>query len=82
MHQKSEQLECLELLPRGWSEAPSATQSGEAGRATHTDERSGATRLLMERAVARENATTAFKRVRRNKGSPGIDGMTVEELAP
>jgi len=82
VHQKSEQLECLELLPRGWSEAPSATQSGEAGRATHTDERSGATRLLMERAVARENATTAFKRVRRNKGSPGIDGMTVEELAP
>jgi group II intron reverse transcriptase/maturase len=34
----------------------------------------------MERAVARENALEAFKRVRRNKGSPGIDGMTVGEL--
>ena len=36
----------------------------------------------MEQAVARENAREAFKRVRRNKRSPGIDGMTVEELEP
>jgi group II intron reverse transcriptase/maturase len=36
----------------------------------------------MAQAVARENAHAAFQRVRRNKGSPGIDGMTVEELAP
>ncbi len=82
VHQKSEQLECWELLPRGWGETLPAAQSGEAGRATHEDERSGATRLLMEQAVARENATVAFQRVRRNKGSPGIDGMTVEQLAP
>jgi group II intron reverse transcriptase/maturase len=34
----------------------------------------------MERVVVRENAKAAFKRVRRNKGSPGIDSMTVEEL--
>jgi len=34
----------------------------------------------MEQAVARENAITAFQRVRRNKGSPGIDGMTVRQL--
>ncbi len=32
--------------------------------------------------MARENALEALKRVRRNKGSPGIDGMTVEELEP
>lgn len=81
-HQKSEQLECLELLPRGWGESPSAPQSGEAGRATHEDEGSGTMRLLMEQAVARENAVEAFKRVRRNKGGPGIDGMTVEGLEP
>ncbi len=36
----------------------------------------------MERVVARANAVAALKRVRRNKGSPGIDGMTVEELVP
>ncbi|MGH2907568.1 MAG: group II intron reverse transcriptase/maturase [Solirubrobacterales bacterium] len=86
MHQKSEQLECSELLPRGWGDSSSATQSGEAGRATHDTERSGATRLsmsdLMEQAVARENAMAAFQRVRRNKGSPGIDGMTVDQLEP
>lgn len=76
----SEQLECLELLPRGGGEALSAPQSGEARRATDEAERSGATRLLMEQAVARENATKAFKRVRRNKGSPGIDGMPVGQL--
>jgi group II intron reverse transcriptase/maturase len=35
---------------------------------------------LMERAVARDNAIQALKRVRRNKGSPGIDGMTVGDL--
>lgn len=85
-HQTSEQLdllECSELLRRGWGEALAATQSGEAGRATHEDERSGATHsLLMERVVARENAVEALKRVRRNKGSPGIDGMTVDDLTP
>jgi len=30
----------------------------------------------------RANAVKAFKRVRRNKGSPGIDGRTVAELEP
>jgi group II intron reverse transcriptase/maturase len=36
----------------------------------------------MELVVARGNAVMALKRVRRNKGSPGIDGMRVEELEP
>ncbi|MEW6490845.1 MAG: group II intron reverse transcriptase/maturase [Thermodesulfobacteriota bacterium] len=35
---------------------------------------------LMERAVSRPNMVAAFKRVKENKGSPGIDGMTVEDL--
>lgn len=86
VHQMSEQLdllECSELLPRGWGASPSAPQSGEAGRATNEDERSGAIHSpLMERVVARENAIAALKRVRRNKGSPGIDGMTVDDLTP
>jgi group II intron reverse transcriptase/maturase len=34
----------------------------------------------MERAVERPNLLAALKRVRRNQGSPGIDGMTVDEL--
>lgn len=38
------------------------------------------TAMLMEEVVRRENLLFALRRVRANKGSPGIDGMTVEEL--
>ena len=34
----------------------------------------------MERVVERGNAKAALQRVRQNKGSPGVDGMTVDEL--
>jgi len=34
----------------------------------------------MERVVERGNVVAALKRVQKNKGSPGIDGMTVEAL--
>lgn len=34
----------------------------------------------MEQVVNRPNLQLALKRVRKNKGSPGIDGMTVDEL--
>lgn len=35
---------------------------------------------LMEMVVERENMRQAYERVVRNKGSAGVDGMTVEEL--
>jgi RNA-directed DNA polymerase len=35
---------------------------------------------LMEQIVSRENMTVANKRVKSNKGSSGVDGMTVEEM--
>jgi len=35
----------------------------------------------MAKVVSRPNLQAALKRVRKNKGSPGIDGMTVEELS-
>ena len=38
------------------------------------------TAMLMEEVVRRENLLFALKKVRANKGSPGMDGMTVEEL--
>lgn len=37
---------------------------------------------LLERILSRENLNRAYKRVRANKGAPGIDGMTVEEALP
>jgi RNA-directed DNA polymerase len=74
--QKSRQLE-LPLEDRG--EASNVQRSAEAPTATHDNERSGASDL-MERVCERANLQAALKRVRRNKGSAGIDGMTVDEL--
>jgi group II intron reverse transcriptase/maturase len=56
-----------------------ATRSAEEPTAAHENERSGASDL-MERVCERENLQAALKRVRKNKGSAGIDGMTVDEL--
>lgn len=53
--------------------------SEEARAATHDTGCLGASDL-MERVLSRLNLQAALKRVRQNKGSPGADGMTVEEL--
>lgn len=37
---------------------------------------------LLEEILDRDNMNRAFKRVKSNKGSHGIDGMTVDELLP
>jgi RNA-directed DNA polymerase len=37
---------------------------------------------LMATIVSRENMMTAYQRVVANKGAPGIDRMTVEQLKP
>ena len=37
---------------------------------------------LIEEVLRRENIMTAYKRVVRNAGAPGVDGMTVEQLMP
>ena len=74
--QKSAQ---AELPLEGTGEAESLQRSGETPTAANGNERSGNDRL-MERVVERSNAKAALKRVRQNKGSPGIDGMTVDEL--
>lgn len=75
-HQKTAQ---AELALGGRGEAPRAQRSGESRPAAHGDERSGNDHL-MEKVVERSNVEKALKRVKQNKGSPGVDGMTVDEL--
>jgi hypothetical protein len=67
----------LPLQARG--ETPSEQRSGEASTLTNGKVRSGNDQL-MEQVVARGNVRGALARVRENRGSPGVDGMTVEEL--
>ncbi len=37
---------------------------------------------LLEKILDRDNLNNAYKRVKANKGAPGVDGMTVEEALP
>ena len=53
-----------------------ARQAGTARR----DSAGDGTPLLMGEVLCREDVLAAYKRVVRNGGSPGVDGMTVEEL--
>jgi group II intron reverse transcriptase/maturase len=76
MRQKTRQL-VLPLESKG--EALRHQRSGEASTAASGNERPGTDRL-MEEMVQRDNAKAALKRVKQNKGNPGIDGMTVDEL--
>ncbi len=77
MPQKSGQLE-LPFTSRG--EASSQGRSVEAPPAAKGSGHPGSN--LMELALERPNLKAALKRVRKNKGSPGIDGMKTEELLP
>src|ERR1035441_10944506 len=53
------------------------TESSAAKRGTESP---SLTESLMEEVCERENCKRALKRVKANKGSPGVDGMTVREL--
>jgi hypothetical protein len=71
----------LQLPFASSGESAVAEGSGEAWSAVRETERSGSDDpRLMERVVERSNVLKALKRVQKNKGGPGIDGMTVEGL--
>ena len=64
------------------SEAPQAPGGGsETLTAKRMFESPARHEQLMEEVCERENCLQAFKRVKSNKGSPGIDGMTVDALS-
>lgn len=75
--QKSEQQPELPLEYRG--EAPNVQRSVESLTAANGSERTSDD-YLMEKVVKEGNKQLAIKRVKQNKGSPGIDGMSTEEL--
>jgi len=52
------------------------TRIPETDNTSATESRDG----LLEKIVSRDNMNEAFKRVKANKGSHGIDGMKVDEL--
>ena len=69
----------LPLDTRG--ESPASQRSGEAASSVLGPDSSGLRDPhLMERIVERGNLASALKRVRANKGSPGVDGRTVDDL--
>ena len=63
------------------SEAPRDSGGGtETLMAKRDDESSAGSEQLMEEVCGRKNCQQALARVKSNKGSAGIDGMTVEQL--
>jgi RNA-directed DNA polymerase len=63
------------------SEAPTTDGRGtETLMAKRKPESLAETERLMEEVCEWENCKQALQRVKANKGSPGVDGMTVEEL--
>src|SRR6202022_1953308 len=69
-----------------FSSAPTgeARQAGgediESLSVTNEPERPADTRRIMEEVCERENLKEALRQVRSNKGSAGVDGMTVDKL--
>ena len=59
---------------------PAGGEATESFSARHAPENPASTNQLMEEICERENLKRALQRVKANKGNPGIDGMSVEEL--
>jgi RNA-directed DNA polymerase len=71
----------LAFLEEDRGEAPKDLQEGtESSAGKRGTESPAITEQLMEEVCERENCKKALKRVRANKGSAGMDGMTVQQL--
>ena len=72
----------LAFMTEPEGEAPrSAIKGTELRMANHATESPAGTQRLMEEICNPENLREAYKRVKANKGSPGVDGMSVRQLA-
>ena len=59
---------------------PSVGRGSESSMVKCATESPASTERLLEEVCEDENLKQALKRVQSNKGSPGVDGMTVDEL--
>src|SRR5271163_4275014 len=57
------------------------TEAVESLQTVHATKSPAGTNRLMEEVCERENLKEALPRVKANKGSPGVDGMTVDAIA-
>jgi len=71
----------IELLEIALMVVLSGHQRTEPFVAKPAPESSAVTEQLMEEVCNRENLVRAWKRVRQNKGGPGVDGMTIDDAA-
>jgi RNA-directed DNA polymerase len=79
--QKNQLQQSLAFPESGRSEAPEGSRRGtESSLAKHKSESPASSDQLMEEICQAENCKQALARVKSNKGSPGLDGMTVEKL--
>jgi RNA-directed DNA polymerase len=80
--QKNQLQMVLAFTDEGRGEAPKARREGTESLTAKREEESPAlTEQVMEEVCGRENCLRALRRVKANKGSPGIDGMKVGELS-
>src|SRR5215475_8111586 len=71
----------LAFLEESRGEAPTASMEGTESTVGKRGIKSPAiAEQVMEEVCARENCKQALKRVKANKGSAGVDGMTVQQL--
>jgi RNA-directed DNA polymerase len=71
----------LAFTDKSRSEAPRVSAKGtESLRAKRRAESPAIGERLMEEVCERENCKRALARVRANKGSAGVDGVTVQQL--
>ena len=77
---QNNQLE-LAFMTESKGEARATVGEGTESRVAEDQTQSPALdQQLMEEVCERENLKKALERVKANQGSPGIDGMTVEQL--
>jgi RNA-directed DNA polymerase len=74
--------EMPESMPEGSGRNPRVAGGGASSVAATEEESRPEDEMLMEEVVEGKNLREAYRRVVRNGGAAGVDGMTVDELKP